>query len=78
MQADLDLTLFQDKSSCHVLGVAPDSAYIHLIIPEELMTLTERNLTAMELHNVLLALSPDPSRFLHLFSNFFATRPARH
>lgn len=71
MKVDLDLTFFQDQSSRHVLGVGPDSAYIHLLIPEELITLTERALTAVELHNVFLALRPAPDRILSFVQRVF-------
>ena len=71
MKADLDLTFFQDTSSRHVLGIGPDSAYVHLIIPEELITLTERAPTAMEWHNIFLALRPDPSRVLSFVQRMF-------
>lgn len=72
LKAELDLTFFRDSSSRHVLGVGPDSAYIHLVIPEELITLiTQRALTAMELHNVFLVLRPNPNRILSFVQRVF-------
>lgn len=47
------------RTSYVILGSRP---YIGLVIPDQLLTLTQRRLTAMELRGVALALRPDPTK----------------
>ena len=71
LKANLKLKTLQDSSSRHTLGVAPDTAYVELLIPDELVSLAERHLTAFEIRNVVLSLRPEMSRIQSFILRMF-------
>lgn len=76
LKARLNLGDLQRLSSCHVLGVAPDTAYVQLAIPEELITLAERQLTATEVSSLVLAFRPKPSQVHSFVHRLFRDDPS--
>ena len=59
LKANLNLDGLRQLSRQHVLGVAPDTAYVQLAVPEELVRLAAHHLTTLEIHNVVLAMRPE-------------------
>lgn len=62
LTASLPLSVLQDRSSRHILGVSPDTAYISLQVPDELIDMAQLCMTTFQVQAVALALRPNISR----------------
>ncbi len=76
LKANLRLDELQLLSSRHILGVAPDTAYVQLLIPDELILLADRQLTASQEYSLALALRPEQSRIQSFVQRLFRDNPS--
>lgn len=70
----LKLDKLQKLRELHTLGLAPNRAYVHLVVPEDLINLAAQKLTSFDIDRIILAFKPDLDRLKSFVQRIFRDR----